>query len=742
MSNQDPTLGPDITERLEAATANAAAQESTFADTTAEETLETSTSKKVGIDEPQGESSQAAVSRILTQEQYYEEEQKLLEPEESISELNEVVNRHNFTAYLQDAIYSHPYIFNPIKNNLNLVTMHRLDEELTEPIDQLTKQQKQINAATLRLNKISEKLKDFHIAITTMKTKEKILEDTTNELVHNQELIENIVESVMKSSQTMEHLQGLCRSIVGTADIKKEICEIAQEVVHQIIPEIISRTVKGKTELHLDADEPRKPLTRLIRHKDDDPSCTADNMDGTNAPRAGPSTNRAETASQVTTDKRRQETQTDIKDLYDSEQEIDEPEDKPKTKDTKSNKKALLARGINLEKLQKDRADSMEEILSVPDRFHKTCQFQNYRLLDRDPYYTPDAYRIQKKRLLDNKHLIQAFDGEDPTGILEFLHKFKEVCDDSVISEGHAAGLIALFLKKGATEVYQERYGALEDSHHTKAFYFEIVHHLIKTFADGPNLRDAEQRIRALKQQATQTAKSFKTILLNKLRKFGTSFTISESIQLFLDGLDTRIRQRVEHKWDELQKTIATTTGDQKTYARRNAFDEIARYADTLRNWESEPSTSPPPIERIRSRDRPRGRSVNAISRSPSPSLLSSSPEPISNVQGHTPFDNGRIWIPTGEVDINDRVAKYLNNSDACAFCRLPTKLTDGLVLPEDERPHVSSACPDLSSDPTKRYHQLKRRLDNMKNYKILRNPNRYNRPMDRTNRSPSPQGN
>lgn len=345
---------------------------------------------------------------------------------------------------------------------------------------------------------------------------------------------------------------------------------------------------------------------------------------------------------------------------------------------------------------------------------------------------------------------IRSFDGSDPGDISEFLDDYTTVCDQNEILEGTAAMLMPDYLKGTARQVLQN-YLAKHDDPVTKfsrcPFYFEVVNHMLQTYATEPTLRAADTKISNLTQQSSQTAVDFHGVIVKVARRYGGAYPFDDIVDVFLRGVDERIVS-VHSEWLKLSREASNKASSEsgRLIRRREAFNELLAYADGHRPWEvSAPKSKAYKTDRRRERKSDTqaayGTTVSAVA--PTNPPASTAPrsvevrvdpfpapasQPASNASGlydpkypHCP-PPPPLDTPPGSRPLTDDEIRRVNGGDKCFFCmtpKTPPAANAPPVASEDADvpmvgPHFTTGCHLLLGNPV-RYGLVRLRLKTLR---------------------------
>lgn len=358
---------------------------------------------------------------------------------------------------------------------------------------------------------------------------------------------------------------------------------------------------------------------------------------------------------------------------------------------------------------------------AVPPRFREVCNFRNYRLRDQNPsQYDKNFYKARKKLKITLSY-IQAFDGMDPGCILEFLDDYVTACDQNYVSEGIAVILMVDYMRGAAKQDLLNQMVKFDDpvtSFKRRPFFFEVVQHLLITYASGHVLRVADVKINSLTQQPTQSAVNFHAAILRMTRRYGSAYPFEEIIEIFLRGVDNKLVS-VHSEWQNLSRAAsANATSESSRLIRyQEAFRELLSYADGHRYWET---TSAQTNSKYKKGDRlndlqpilhhshnSHGTYISAVCTTTPPAKFPSSSNTVVR-----PYDYKYPLCPTpppvptpaGKVPLTDDEIRLVNGGDKCHLC-LTSKASAPPPNPDDDDPvlppHVTTGCVLIAGSPS-----------------------------------------
>ena len=112
------------------------------------------------------------------------------------------------------------------------------------------------------------------------------------------------------------------------------------------------------------------------------------------------------------------------------------------------------------------------------------------------------------------------------------------------MSEGVAIGLMPDHLGQPMKDDFIANASTFDDLDHNlrrRRSYIEMVHRLIETEAVERKLRDAEKKITAMTQGTNQSAENFRKAIVKQTRRYDSTFSQDDIVEIFLGGLDKRL---------------------------------------------------------------------------------------------------------------------------------------------------------------------------------------------------------
>lgn len=133
--------------------------------------------------------------------------------------------------------------------------------------------------------------------------------------------------------------------------------------------------------------------------------------------------------------------------------------------------------------------------------------------------------------LLNNS--VRRFNGKYPASISQLLTDFRVACNEENVDEATTFAIPTDYLDGDAGYFYEQSFNEAVSQIERKLFQFEFFDKLLRNYAKDIVLREAENRIRSLKQRPDQRVNDLLVTITRKERKFGAAFT-KESIQNIL----------------------------------------------------------------------------------------------------------------------------------------------------------------------------------------------------------------
>lgn len=334
-------------------------------------------------------------------------------------------------------------------------------------------------------------------------------------------------------------------------------------------------------------------------------------------------------------------------------------------------------------------------------------------------------------------------------------------CNAFSISEGNAPWLLSSFMEKQAYSYITQAVGTINDVDTKKknvVLWITIVQQLLERYASDRYLSEADNEIRHLIQRPGQSARDFRDVLMEKTKRMGSAYDTNDVVEIFTQNVRPAIRSAVQQRWydetsklmDEAGKRSRTSEGDCYQHTLIRMFDQLVSFADSLQDEEDSKLMKTSSQQQKRSNIS----SVNTTGNDLIPSTNTVSPvinsygtstsaappssggsstgayynnnnKSVVKSDNYLNTNNGNqrkrdlpalpfgvlFRIPTGCMDIQRAVRRFLNEPSFCLCCGL-SKF--GQPSDPNLQPHNTSECPvGLPNHPVERYRVLAMRLMN-----------------------------
>ena len=194
----------------------------------------------------------------------------------------------------------------------------------------------------------------------------------------------------------------------------------------------------------------------------------------------------------------------------------------------------------------------LEELKSSDPRFHHLTSYRRYRLQQRAAIHgTYDREKAGRwERNMRGVMSEVTFGGANPIGIIRWLDRFVAQCNADGVPEVAAVDLAPYFLLDPARDLYYQGKG--ERSAGASSFgggfttWPGAVNHLISLYLTDEALEEAAQKLRTLTQTTTESVKTFHERLTKAARDIPDTFTPSDIMSIFVNGLLPQLRAEAQ----------------------------------------------------------------------------------------------------------------------------------------------------------------------------------------------------